>query len=281
VPCRPGEGCEEDGGPTVHFLGIEVLSGPRGYEGSPASEHRETRRSARERRCANEPALGGCGGSGSEPTPPPPCSENPEGCGPPNPPKPIPPEPPARPDDDFSDSGSILKSVVVGAGTVVITSVVPGAGEFLDVYTLLAPDSTTTDRVLSGVSLLASVLSAGVLPNYGAYVRSAKLGRRVPRALLGPTKVHRHHLLPRAFRAEFKARGINIDDFAVELGETFHLRSIHGRGDLVTPGQYNQRWRKFFEDNPNASAKDIYQFAGGLIDEYGLNSFPIVPFKDP
>lgn len=47
------------------------------------------------------------------------------------------------------------------------------------------------------------------------------------------------------------------------------MNRIHGKGG------WNQKWIEFFDNNPNATAKDIYQFAGKMIDEYGLNNPPI------
>nr|HMR11186.1 hypothetical protein [Polyangiaceae bacterium] len=67
--------------------------------------------------------------------------------------------------------------------------------------------------------------------------------------------------------------------FTVGISQGRHLRSVHGRGDAITPGRFNQRWADFIEANPNATAKEIYQFGGRLMDEYGLSNLPIVPFK--
>ena len=99
-----------------------------------------------------------------------------------------------------------------------------------------------------------------------------------PRGLLAPIKIQKHHIFPQAFRDFFSGRGISIDDFTVPLSRGRHLRSVHGRGDVITPGRYNARWSEFIEANPNASTKEIYQFAGRLMDEYGLSNLPIGPY---
>ncbi len=102
---------------------------------------------------------------------------------------------------------------------------------------------------------------------------------QTPRALLAPVKIQRHHIFPQKFRDFFSARGVDIDKFTVELSQGRHLRSVHGRGDVMTPGRFNQRWADFIEANPNATAKDVYQFGGMLMDEFGLSKLPIVPYR--
>ncbi|XXT17007.1 RHS repeat-associated core domain-containing protein [Sorangium sp. So ce429] len=102
---------------------------------------------------------------------------------------------------------------------------------------------------------------------------------QTPAALLARVKIQRHHIFPQKFKTFFQARGVDIDKFTVEISQGHHLSSVHGRGELNTPGRYNQRWAEFIEANPNATAKDIYQFGGRLMDEYGLNRLPIVPYR--
>ena len=91
-----------------------------------------------------------------------------------------------------------------------------------------------------------------------------------------------HHLFPQQQREFFSVRGIDIDQHTVTINHnTTHLRGVHGSGlpNQGMPGRWNQRWGEFIEANPNASAKDVYQFAGSLMDEYGLSGLPIHPYK--
>jgi RHS repeat-associated protein len=91
-----------------------------------------------------------------------------------------------------------------------------------------------------------------------------------------------HHIIP-AFRGKsakyarfIKKRGINVDNFTVTLSHgknSHHLKFIHGQG------KWNQRWMDWIDANPNATAKDIYQFAGRMMDQYGLSSVKIHPYK--
>jgi hypothetical protein len=87
--------------------------------------------------------------------------------------------------------------------------------------------------------------------------------------LLGRVKIHQHHIFAQKFRDFFRARGIDIDKFIVEISEGRHLKSIHGRGDAITPGGFNQRWSEFIEANPNATAKEVFQFWVQFPDFWG------------
>ncbi|MBO4808535.1 MAG: DUF2380 domain-containing protein [Lachnospiraceae bacterium] len=95
-------------------------------------------------------------------------------------------------------------------------------------------------------------------------------------------KTEDHHIIPK-FRGKsekyanfISERGIDVDLYTVIVGGGkggYHLNSIHGKG------KWNVKWIEFIEDNPNASAKDIYQFAGKMLDDYGLNGFNIHPYR--
>lgn len=102
------------------------------------------------------------------------------------------------------------------------------------------------------------------------------------RLLEAPKEVADHHLIP-AFRgkskpyADFiKVRGINVDDYTITVSSGKggqHMNFIHGKG------QWNKKWMDFIDNNPNATAKDIYQFTGKMMDDYGLNGYQIHPYK--
>jgi RHS repeat-associated protein len=102
--------------------------------------------------------------------------------------------------------------------------------------------------------------------------------------LLEPPQMHKHHIFPRAFRDWFTQRGIDIDLYTVELSRGTHLAGVHGQGgfvgpsDVALPGQWNPLWQAFKDANPGATAKEIYQFAGQLMDQFGLSGLPIVPY---
>lgn len=97
---------------------------------------------------------------------------------------------------------------------------------------------------------------------------------------LPPARLQDHHIFPQTFRRYFEQNGINIDQHTITLGSNNHLRGIHGRGIGSMPGRWNDRWRNFIENNPNASQREIYQFGGRLMDEYGLTNYRIHPYRE-
>jgi len=121
------------------------------------------------------------------------------------------------------------------------------------------------------VTKLADATDSGV----GVVSKETKL-------LSQPLALADHHIIP-AFRgksfkyAEFiKSRGINVDEFTVSLvhGGTGsqHLKFIHGQG------QWNTKWMNWIDENPNATTEDIYNFAGQMMDDFGLSNLPIHPY---
>jgi len=85
---------------------------------------------------------------------------------------------------------------------------------------------------------------------------------------------------------QYQKLGINIDEHTVEVSQGVHLKGLHGKGGFVGPGnkmmpakKWNSAWKEFFAQNPNPTAKEVYQFAGHLMDMYGLSGLPIVPYK--
>jgi hypothetical protein len=106
----------------------------------------------------------------------------------------------------------------------------------------------------------------------GKEMRAASKAQIVERQLLLPSaKVADHHIFPQKYRPNFEKLGIDIDKYTVSLGQNTHLRGIHGKGSFGLAGKWNDRWKAFFQQNPDATAKDTYQFAGKLMDEYKLN----------
>ena len=103
--------------------------------------------------------------------------------------------------------------------------------------------------------------------------------------LLPSPKLHSHHIFPQKWTSWFAKRGIDSDQYTVALEAKTHLAGLHGKGGFVGPGdavlagRWNLRWQEFIALNPNASTKEIYQFAGKLMDEFGLSGLPIVPYS--
>lgn len=88
-----------------------------------------------------------------------------------------------------------------------------------------------------------------------------------------------HHIFPRQFMGFFSELGINIDDYTVTLGRTTHLQGIQGSGLGDMPGRWNQQWGSFIDRYPSATATQVYQQAGRMIDQYGFGDLRIHPYR--
>ncbi len=108
-----------------------------------------------------------------------------------------------------------------------------------------------------------------------------KMGSKVAPKLLiqGARALHKHHILPQKYRYWFKNRGIsNIDDYTIRISQPTHSRGVHGRGLGKMPGRWNQHWANFIKNNPNATPSEIFHYAEGLMQRYGLEHLRYVPY---
>ena len=92
-----------------------------------------------------------------------------------------------------------------------------------------------------------------------------------------------HHLFPRQYKEFFKARNIDIDEYAVTLEQNLmHLKGVHGKGNMgQMPGKWNKNWGEFIIKNPDATPMDVYQQLGKMMDDYNLSGLPIHPYRHP
>lgn len=73
-----------------------------------------------------------------------------------------------------------------------------------------------------------------------------------------------------------KERGIDADQYTVLVQHgkaSHHLKFLHGQG------KWNDKWKQWIDANPDATAKDIFQFAGKMMDEFGLGGMSITPYS--
>ena len=130
-----------------------------------------------------------------------------------------------------------------------------------------------------GVDQSSGGSSFAIDSRFATEAAPTRIAGELPPSSLGTAD---HHLFPQKFRSDFANAGVDIDQFTVTVDHNWtHLRGIHGKGLPAQgmPGRWNQRWADFFEANPNATATDIYQFGGSLMDEFGLSGLPVHPYK--
>jgi hypothetical protein len=109
-------------------------------------------------------------------------------------------------------------------------------------------------------------------------IKKAGAARGAPK-LLQAGKQAKHHLMPQQFQKFFAERGIDIHQYTVKIGQSTHLKGVHGKGLGNLPGRWNPTWKQWIKANPNASAKDVYQQLGRMMDEFNLSHIPIQPYK--
>jgi uncharacterized lipoprotein (TIGR02269 family) len=87
----------------------------------------------------------------------------------------------------------------------------------------------------------------------------------------------RHHIFPQALDLAvwFKQQGVGIHQYTVLLPAHVHARLHAGapRGGL-----WNDAWRRFREERPNAKPEEIWSHAGRLMYIFEING-PIVPYR--
>jgi RHS repeat-associated protein len=86
------------------------------------------------------------------------------------------------------------------------------------------------------------------------------------------TQYETHHLLPQEFKTNFERAGLDIEDpdYKLPMSKEDHRLKpdgIHAQGSQG----WNQQWRRFFADNPNASREQIVMQLEKMRDAFGLN----------
>jgi RHS repeat-associated protein len=132
-------------------------------------------------------------------------------------------------------------------------------------------------RLLRGRSAAAEGAGATATATAEDAGATAAAAKEAPR--LAAPAMHDHHLMPRQFREFFAKRGIDIEAHTVSLGEKSHLTGVHGKGLGNMPGGWNKEWAAWIQKNPNATAKEIYQQLGSMMDRFKINDLAIHPYR--
>jgi RHS repeat-associated protein len=127
-----------------------------------------------------------------------------------------------------------------------------------------------------------NAIARGSSPRIGVEIIATKGAAKAGQNLLITAgNLHRHHVLPQQFRQWFAQRGVsNIDDYTIEIGQSTHLKGVHGKGlNSQLPGNWNKHWADFIKANPNASRSEIFHHAEGLLKRFGFEHLPYVPYR--
>jgi len=108
-------------------------------------------------------------------------------------------------------------------------------------------------------------------------------GNDISTILLPKPKMVKHHLFNKFrgqsqksqhYRDFFANYEIKVDQYCVEIPATFHREQIHRAGN-----NWTTRWKQYIDNNPDATTRDVYQFAGQLMDEYSINHLSVIKYR--
>jgi len=146
------------------------------------------------------------------------------------------------------------------------------------------------EAVAQGKSALAnapgwSVKQAPRLNPLNYRVATGELYSGIPRLTYDgpPVPPIKHHIFNKfrgispasqKYRDFFQQHGITVDDFTVAMPETLHKEWIHRAGN-----NWTTMWRQWIDENPNATTIEVYQQAGRMMDDFGINRLPLIPYR--
>ena len=154
-------------------------------------------------------------------------------------------------DEYNAAQGSVTEAALLGIGCGLF-------GSQTDCSRLKLDNLKVMGETLGGLGVDVALAGAGLVGEAGG-----SEGK-----LLIAGKLMDHHIFPQQFRRFFQNKGVDIEQFTVRIGDTTHLKGVHGRGLGNMPGRWNARWAEFIDANPGATSKEIYQFGGRLMDEF-------------
>ncbi|PTL84765.1 TIGR02269 family lipoprotein [Vitiosangium sp. GDMCC 1.1324] len=119
------------------------------------------------------------------------------------------------------------------------------------------------------------------IPWHNWRTREQSKAPKHPLSCMGPPEpLEKHHIFPQQeLLAEwFKEKKIDIHAFTIRLPRGFH-QWLHSGGPQG--GQWNEAWRQFQKKYPDANEEKIWRFAFELMDRFGVNGLPLLPYYCP
>ena len=84
-------------------------------------------------------------------------------------------------------------------------------------------------------------------------------------------RTHLHHVFPQKFYKEFKAIGIDVDDYLMQLPIEKHI----GKDGVHVKDDYNGQWEDFFNRSGKRTKKEAETYLIEILNEMGIASYPI------
>jgi RHS repeat-associated protein len=168
----------------------------------------------------------------------------------------------------------------MAAAVNLAVDMVPGLGDLKGIIESIAGEGAFGEKLATWERVLG-ILCIAELKGVGRLGKQLDDAARATKLLEAPNMI-KHHIFNKfrgnspasqVYRDFFKKYNIKVDNFTVELTDTMHKQFIHRGGN-----NWTTRWKQWIDSNLNATTKDVYQFAGRLMDEYGLSGLPIVPY---
>lgn len=87
-------------------------------------------------------------------------------------------------------------------------------------------------------------------------------------------RTHLHHVFPQKFYSQFKAIGIDVDDYVMQLPIKKHI----GKDGVHVKDDYNGKWEDYFNElkgTKEERKKKAEEYVVQLLNEMGIANFPI------
>ena len=84
-------------------------------------------------------------------------------------------------------------------------------------------------------------------------------------------RTHLHHVFPQTFYKEFKAIGIDVDDYVMQLPVEKHI----GKNGVHVKDDYNGRWEDFFNAPGKRTTQEAEAYLVEILNEMGITAYPI------
>jgi hypothetical protein len=82
-----------------------------------------------------------------------------------------------------------------------------------------------------------------------------------------PAGENLHHIFPNEFGSDFAKMGIDVNKFTIPFNAKSH-QDIHNIS--INSVNYNNEWKNYIVNNPNASQKDLYNKAEQMLSASGV-----------